>query len=120
MNAVNEFTFDEDIVSDLHKDGLGFRPSQSWWYQWRDYTDAEKQAEWDRLLVALEQANQEEAAREVRAIAAFEDRVTNLMHGGTNRARVIAWLMDAEDVGGDVEFFEYKQGIPYGYLNKGE
>ena len=25
------YTFDENLVSDLHKDAYGFRPSQSFW-----------------------------------------------------------------------------------------
>ena len=45
---------------------------------------------------------------EQEAIRKFEVRVNNLLHTGTNRARVIAWLMNAEGA----------QGLPYGYLTK--
>jgi hypothetical protein len=55
---------------------------------------------------------------EAAAILKFEDSVTNLMHTGTNRERVIAWLMDAENAGGDFEYFCYLNGLPYGYFNR--
>jgi len=62
---------------------------------------------------------QEEIARkesEAEAIVRFEDSVLNLMHTGTNRTRVIAWLMDAEGANGDFEYFCFTQGLPYGYF----
>jgi hypothetical protein len=40
------------------------------------------------------------------------------MHTGTNRERVIAWLMDAEGANGDHEYFCFLSGLPYGYFNK--
>ncbi len=112
------YTFDENIVSDLHKDAFGFRPSQSWWYGWTHASDEGKQHEWDHMLKALERANEEDREREDRAIKAFEDRVANLIHSGTNRERVIAWLIEAEDVSGDVDHFCYKHGLPYSYFRK--
>ena len=60
--------------------------------------------------------SKEEAEAQKIAIAKFEDRVLNLMHTGTNRQRVISWLMDAEGVNGDTEYFCYLNGLPYGYL----
>jgi hypothetical protein len=71
------------------------------------------------LVCAKRIASQEEAA-EAEAIVRFEDRVTNLMHTGTNRARVIAWLMDAEGANGDFEYFCFTQGLPYGYFKEME
>jgi hypothetical protein len=40
------------------------------------------------------------------------------MHTGTNRERVIAWLMDAEGANGDHEYFCFLSGLPYGYFNE--
>ena len=47
------YTFDEDTVSDLHKDAYGFRPSGCWWGNWNTMSDAEKQEEWDQLIVSM-------------------------------------------------------------------
>jgi hypothetical protein len=63
------------------------------------------------------QRQQEEKQQKI-AIEKFEDRVTNLLHTGNNRQRVIQWLMDAEDVQGDADYFCYLNGLPYGYLRE--
>lgn len=82
------YTFDSDIVSDLHKDAYGFRPSQGWWGQWKSNTDAEKQAEWDSLLVALDRANDEFRDQEARAVKAFEVLVTDTINTGAKTREV--------------------------------
>ena len=73
-------------------------------------------AEFELLGKVIEQEEIARKASEAEAIVQFEDRVTNLMHTGTNRARVIAWLMDAEGANGDYEYFCFTQGLPYGYF----
>ena len=100
---------------DMYKDAYGVRPrgvdTSTWTLE--DF-DAEF-----KLLGEI--INQEEIARreaEARAIVDFEDRVANLMHTGTCRERVIAWLMDAEHANGDFEYFCFTQGLPYGYFRK--
>ena len=54
---------------------------------------------------------------EAELILKFEDSVTNLMHSGTNRERVIAWLMQEADAEDDPEYFCYKKGLPYNYFH---
>ncbi len=100
---------------DMYKDAYGVRPrgidTSTWTLD--DFTSE---------FVVLGQAiEREEIARkesEARAMVEFEDRVTNLMQPGTNRERVIAWLMDAEGANGDFEYFCFTQGLPYGYFRK--
>jgi hypothetical protein len=77
-------------------------------------------AEFDTLAKAIDAEYIARKEAEARAIDAFEDRVTNLMHTGTNRERIIAWLMDAEGANGDHEYFCFTQGLPYGYFNNME
>ena len=100
---------------DMYKDAYGVRPrgidTSSW-------TEAEFEAEFEVLARAINQEEAERKVREAEAVAAFEDRVLNLMHTGTNRERVIAWLMDAEGANGDHEYFCFTQGLPYGYFRK--
>jgi hypothetical protein len=117
--TTSTYTFDGDIVGDLHKDAFGFRPSQNWWADWQSMNDEGKQQEWDSLLVALERAIAEEKSREQGAVIRFEMLVdATIATGAKTRADAIRWMMDAADVGGDVGFFEWKQGIPYGYVSK--
>jgi hypothetical protein len=101
--------------SDFHKDAYGFRPrgidTSTWTLE-----DFEK--EFAVFARVCEQNRIEQEAAEAEAIIRFEDRVLNLMHTGTNRERVIAWLMDAESANGDFEYFCFTQGLPYGYFKQ--
>jgi len=98
--------------SDFHKDAYGFRPRNDV----NDWTLEDFDREFAIFARVCEENRIQEAAAEAEAIVRFEDRVTNLMHTGTNRARVIAWLMDAEGANGDYEYFCFTQGLPYGYF----
>jgi len=98
---------------DMYKDAYGYRPRGIDTSTW---TLEEFELEFASLgsVIQREEADRKEA----EAIVKFEDRVANLMHTGTNRERVIAWLMDAEHANGDFEYFAYTQGLPYGYFRK--
>jgi len=98
---------------DMYKDAYGVRPRGVDTSGWSlEYFEAE-------FKMLGEAINQEEIARkasEAQAIVKFEDRVAALMHTGTDRERVIAWLMDAEGANGDFEYFCFTQGLPYRYF----
>jgi hypothetical protein len=113
------YTFDEDCVSDLHKDAYGFRPASYWFAAWNSMTDAEKQAEWDSLVAAMARREEERLEDEKVGIVRFEQSVARTITSGAgDRATAIKWLRDAEGGNDDIEFFEYLQGIPYGYIAK--
>jgi hypothetical protein len=101
--------------SDMYKDAYGVRPrgvdTSGWTLEYFE-------AEFKILGEAIEQEEIARKAAEAEAIVRFEDRVLNLMHTGTNRERVIAWLMEAEHANGDSEYFAFTQGLPYGYFRK--
>ena len=100
---------------DMYKDAYGHRPrgidTSSW-------TLAAFDAEFAVLGKIIEEENQQRKQAQAQAIAKFEDTVQNLMHTGTNRERVIAWLMDAESANGDYDYFCFLTGLPYGYFKK--
>jgi hypothetical protein len=102
---------------DMYKDAYGVRPRGIDTSMW---TLKDFEAEFIQLghVIMLEEIARKES--EAKAIIEFEDRVLNLMHTGTNRERVIAWLMDAEGANGDHEYFCFTQGLPYGYFKKME
>jgi hypothetical protein len=102
--------------SDFHKDAYGFRPRNDI----SNWTLEDFDREFAVFARVCEENRIQEEAAEAEAIVRFEDRVTNLMHTGTNRARVIAWLMDAEGANGDFEYFCFTQGLPYGYFKEME
>ena len=98
---------------DMYKDAYGVRPRGVDTSNW---SEAEFMAEFDLLAKVIDAEEIARKEAEARAIVAFEDRVLNLMHTGTNRERVIAWLMDAEGANGDYEYFCFTQGLPYRYF----
>ena len=100
---------------DMYKDAFGSRPRH---LDTSDWTLEKFQAEFEILGRFIAEAEVERKNHEAEAINKFEDSVTNLMHTGTNRERVIAWLMDAEGANGDYEYFCFTQGLPYGYFKK--
>jgi len=101
--------------SDMYKDAYGVRPRGVDTSAW---TLEQFEAEFKMLGQAIEQEETARKASEAQAIVKFEDRVLNLMHTGTCRERVIAWLMEAESANGDHEYFAFTQGLPYGYFRK--
>ena len=98
---------------DMYKDAYGVRPR---WIDTTNWTLEDFEKEFASLSLIIEQAETQRKLDEAEAIVRFEDRVLNLIHTGTNRQRVISWLMDAEGVNGDTEYFCYLNGLPYGYL----
>jgi hypothetical protein len=101
---------------DMYKDAYGFRPRGVDTSAW---TLEDFEAEFKTLGVVIEREEIARKEAEAEAIVRFEDRVLNLMHTGTNRERVIAWLMQAEDIdGNDFDYFCFTQGLPYGYFLK--
>jgi len=100
---------------DIYKDAYGVRPRGVDTSTW---TLADFEMEFASLGSVIEREEVDRKTAEAEAIVKFEDRVTNLMHTGTCRERVIAWLMDAEHANGDHEYFCFTQGLPYGYFRK--
>jgi hypothetical protein len=100
---------------DMYKDAYGVRPRGVDTSAW---TEEVFMTEFELLGKVIEQEEIARKESEAQAIVRFEDSVLNLMHTGTNRTRVIAWLMDAEGANGDYEYFCFTQGLPYGYFKE--
>ena len=115
-----EISYDENIISDLHKDAYGFRPDSSFWASWAAFNVTQKQALWDSMLADLERSIEEDRKMQEDAVFKFEDRIENLMHDGTNVRSVVKWLMEADEALNDAEYFEFLNNLPFGYLKKME
>jgi hypothetical protein len=113
------YTFDARIVSDLHKDAYGYRPSSDWHRVWNTAIDSVKQAIWDELLVALDYEMSAERKREADAVSAYEAAIQrNMQHGATDRTTAVRWMMQAMELsehdlcyGGS--YVCYELGLPY-------
>ena len=120
-----KISYDENVISDLHKDAYGFRPNVSFWGIWATFNVIQKQALWDSMIADLKRSIEREEEEQNAAIFLFEERIDNLIselqnpwHGKPNRKDVVAWLMNADDRLGDDEGFEFDKGLPFGYLKK--
>ena len=119
------YTYDERIVSDLHKDAYGSRPREGFWNKWEAASNDERQAIWDDLCQIFMQRETEERIAEELAIAEFEARVAELMDmGADDRTQAIRWIIqgmgiDESGRGGMwhvYEELEWQLGLPFGYL----
>ena len=90
------YTFDESIVSDLHKDAYGFRPMSTFWDQWNASSDADKQHIWDHLLEELDYTVNREANEKIAAVNAFELEVANALDlGASSREVAVRWVVES-------------------------
>jgi hypothetical protein len=113
------YTFDENILSDLHKDAYGFRPSGDFFREW-DLLDSDgKQDLWEQLIDAVRDSIREEKRYHQEAIANLEDRIRFMMSTiiGCQREDAIRYLHDVYNTHGDIEYLEHHLGVPYGYLS---
>ena len=112
------YTFDDNIVSDLHKDARGFRPSEYFWEEWTQSPDPVKQTIWDNLVVEMEQSMAAQAEQEARALKAFRKTLaTQMKFCNTDWKTALGYLADAEDCdiahAQDFDYFLWCQGIGY-------
>ena len=112
------YTFDEDIVSDLHKDAYGFRPSEGFWVNWNCASDDAKQTVWDDLCRSLDMTLAAQKAEFERAIVEYETKIVSIISAGAkDRNTAIRWLIDAlelteSDKWYGAEYICYKLGLP--------
>ena len=115
------YTYDADILSDLHKDAYGFRPrSEEFWAAWDAADEDGKQGIWDGILDALDRSLETEREIQQEAIAELEDRIRFMMNtvAGCQREDAIRYLHDAYNTNGSVEALEFELGVPFGYLSR--
>jgi len=113
---MSEYTYDEDIFSDLYKDVNGFRPRSHEFY---DATPARKQEIWESLLEDLDRENEYQRQLNAEAVISFERILISMITmGAPDRLTAIKWLVDAEDDFYDYGYMEYNYGLPYGYILK--
>jgi hypothetical protein len=108
------FTFDEQTISDLHKDARGFRPRGAFIEGWNQSDDENKQAIWDGLLRELDRVQLEEERREREALADFELAVLGTIDlGACDRKTALRWMTQSETFYSHqcVEGWVYSQGI---------
>ena len=113
-----------ELISDLHKDARGFRPTNSWFAFFNALPYEDKLSTYDSLIAEMETSNKREKEEAEIALAEFEGRLNQMVADyGITFSRALRWDMDANnvDVVGALEqhgcidqevgFYLYKQGI---------
>ena len=103
-----------DIISDLHKDARGYRPSQYFWEGWKELSDEGQKEIFDMLAEELKIREQDEREMEQRAIKTFEARIADVIKlGAGNRQTALRWITSQEKFyhSQSVEHFVWEQGI---------
>jgi len=118
------YSFDENAISDLHKDAYGFRPSVEFSMLWQLSSDDQKQEIWDDLVAIMQRSMEAEEAAEKAAFEAFEGQIqAALLSGAADRETAIRWVVEALDLseaeltyGG--EHVCFLMGIPFSYTQE--
>ncbi len=108
------YTFDDQTISDLHKDARGFRPFGAFVEDWTQSDKDTKQSIWDGLIQELCLREQEEAHFEAECLADFKAQITKVIEAGAgNRINALRWMTSTETFYHvqDVEGWVYRQGI---------
>jgi len=117
------YTFDERIVSDLHKDARGFRPSVYLWDQWNLASNDQKQVIWDSLGEELAREIELEKRLQKQAYFSLMNRIDEtLALGAGNVITALKWIMEAEqfddyDLQYGADYFCYHFGLAYSDKN---
>lgn len=110
------YTFDEQTVSDLHKDCYGFRPNAAFWEEWQSADADQKQQTWNQLVQGVENSILAEKQAEAEAIRNFETQISqNQALGAATRQDAIRWIVQSLEVtaNNDPGYICYKLGLPY-------
>lgn len=112
---MTQYTFDDSLISDLHKDAYGMRPTQTFWTLWESMTPSQKQNECDHLLEMAREEDERQAKRDREAYLAWSVDITELMaNHGISEARAIIWDMQNYVTGiEDLSMYCYKRGLDY-------
>ena len=113
------FTYSDDIISDLHKDARGFRPTEAFWNAWNFQDDEGKQTVWNILIDELEETMAEDRRREAEALENFRAQIKGMKKLGAETTRqAIKWIFHAEkmdryDLQYGADYVAYHFGMSY-------
>lgn len=120
------YTFDENTVSDLHKDARGWRPREHFWADWNEASNEQKQVIWDGLCRELTWEMEREEALKERALRAFEARINGAIgHGAKTMEDAVRWVLQAEDFSEfdlryGADYVAFRFGLDYDHQYKAE
>ena len=113
-----QYTFSDELFSDLHKDAYGFRPSEYAYAEWDAMTDGQKQARWDQMIATMREEEAREAALEQIAIEKFDAEVmAKVAKTGKDSLEIIMEMVRKSDpTYHDPSHLCWERGMPMFYL----
>ncbi len=115
--VMTQFTYDENLFSDLYKEVYGVRPRGG---EWMTATPERKQEIWDQLCAAHAAAMDDYNREQNEGIDMFETLIQKTVnYGARTYAEAVKWMVQtAPDYAADdpIDYLEYEYNLPYGYL----
>ena len=108
------YTYDDQTVSDLHKDAYGTRPGATFMRVWKGLSPDDKQGLWEAMCIELDREQEREREGHDRAWNAWIDRMFEL--AATQEISVgdaIRQDVKAAEVGGDYGYYCFREGLSY-------
>lgn len=109
------YTFSNELVSDLHKDAFGYRPSADFMDMWNNgLSDEGRQAEWDYMVKVMKESIEEDKIREQYALEDFEHKLKLTMSTHKiDQETALRWMIQPYRVENsqDIEHWVWEYGI---------
>lgn len=111
MTAIDQTSDAFVLYSDAHKDAYGFRASPM-----NFETQEDLEADFSRMCDQIAENIEVEKCAADLSWNKFTGRIETMVKEGTapNTATAVRWMVEAEDVHGDIGFFCYLNGLAYG------
>lgn len=116
-----QFTYDESLLSDLHKDARGFRPTVNFMVEWDRGGPDHKQKIWNQLIWEVEDSIDQERMLYARCEDEFAKTVQEYRSAGaSDDVTAIRWMLDAEECVEAVrvygaEYAQWRWGVRPGF-----
>ena len=108
------YTYDDNLISDLHKDCWGTRPSVYYMSTWKAMTPDQKQEEWDYMCKHVEENIRREEEAEQKAYNDWDERISSIVDtAGVSLAEAIRYDMGIKNSQNDVGYYCYLLGFSY-------
>ena len=96
---MTKYTYSDDLISDLHKDAWGHRPSQSFFLRWEESSKDEKEAIWNNLIDDMVKNDAEEARLKAENASILAKRIKETCKlGAKNYRTAIKWILEADEL----------------------
>jgi len=112
--TVTTYTYDDQTVSDLHKDAYGFRPGAVFMQAWKGMSPDAKQGMWDFLCSELEREMEQEKLAQLRSYELWVYLMTKTAkEKGVTFAEAVRQDVAEADVNGDYGYYCFQNGLSY-------